>query len=62
MMVVRSEYRDAELTSSLFKFGGGGGLVEFEGGDGGDGGGGYTQVHALGGPSVPPPRRVHQAK
>ena len=50
-MVVRSEYRDAELSSSLCKFGAGGGLVGVEGGgSGGVGGGGYAQVQALGGP------------
>ena len=49
-MVVRSEYRDAELSSSLCNSGAGGGLVGVEGGSGGDGGGGYEQVQALGGP------------
>ena len=37
--------------------------VDDDGGRGGNGGGGgNTQVHALGGPSVPPPpERVHEA-
>ena len=93
-MVVRGEYRDAELSSSSKTsdgFGGGGGLEVLDGcGGGGDGfvkfvvfdglvevvvfdglvevdddggrsgkgdggGGGYTQVYALGGPSIPVP-------